>query len=320
MTVVKYHARADVLGGIDLPVHLYRAVREELHNALYHLLFDPQIVPTLSGDTVNIELEILAGRVKYAAFDQHRRLVPLIIAFFYAFGNIKAIVEARPVYDHLRLIFQQAGHRKREVELAAVEKNARLRISLFPRQLICPDYAVEGAALDRELRIAQQQRRRHILNLPHTGIAPVPAVRAVDRAAVDRDLRALTALERNKIVVADAAVVSIDIRIYRIQPCQRAAVHCEFGRRASTVGAYHDDAVPLGVPRKFNLDRAAALAVVQREFAGANCDQVVKLRPLACVDPDLMAVQVQFLAFLYNDRIIIISRRIIDVIFQREIS
>ncbi|MGN9097517.1 hypothetical protein [Flintibacter porci] len=80
--------------------------------------------------------------------------------------------------------------------------------------------------------------------------------------------------------------------------------------------------MPLGVHRKFNLDRAAAAlaAVTQREFAGANCDQVEKPRQLACVDPDLMAVQVQFLAFLYNDRIIIIAHRIIDVFFQREIS
>ena len=33
-----FHARADVLGGIDIPVQLYRAVREELHSVCYRLL------------------------------------------------------------------------------------------------------------------------------------------------------------------------------------------------------------------------------------------------------------------------------------------
>ena len=78
LRAIIYHARADVLGGIDLPVQLYRAVWEELHSVFYRLLLALCSVPSVCGDTANIELEILAGRVEYAAFDQHRRLVPLI--------------------------------------------------------------------------------------------------------------------------------------------------------------------------------------------------------------------------------------------------
>ena len=66
---VIFREQAKVLGGIDLPVHLYRAVREALHGVLR----------ILSDRSVNVELGFLIGRVEYTAFDQQRRLAPHIV-------------------------------------------------------------------------------------------------------------------------------------------------------------------------------------------------------------------------------------------------
>ena len=55
-------------------------------------------------------------------------------------------------------------HHERGVEHTAVEENARLCFALFSRQLIRPDNAVEGTAVDREIGIEQLQRQRHCLN------------------------------------------------------------------------------------------------------------------------------------------------------------
>ncbi|MEJ5966054.1 hypothetical protein [Flavonifractor porci] len=101
---------------------------------------------------------------------------------------------------------------------------------------------------------------------------------------------------------------------------QRAAVHCEFCRLVFLFGAHHDDAVRFVVIRKGNREFAAALAVIQREFAAANAEQVFKPRPPACVDRDLMTVQIQFLVAYYIDRKIINAHRVIDVFHQLEIS
>ena len=76
----------------------------------------------------------------------------------------------------------------------------------------------------------------------------------------------------------------------------------------------------LAVHRKFNRDLAAALTVVQREFAVVNCNQGVKTRPLGCVDPDLMAVQVQPLAAAHLNFFVLTAQRIIDVCVQYELS
>ncbi len=64
---------------------------------------------------------------------------------------MKAVVEARSVYDHLRRLLLHTFHHERRVEHAAVEDNARLCFALFSRQLIRPDNAVEGTAVDREI-------------------------------------------------------------------------------------------------------------------------------------------------------------------------
>ena len=74
------------------------------------------------------------------------------------------------------------------------------------------------------------------------------------------------------------------------------------------------------VIRKGNRELAAALAVIQREFAAANAEQVFKPRPPACVDRDLMTVQIQFLVAYYIDRNIFNVHRVIDVFHQLEIS
>ena len=120
-----------------------------------------------------------------------------------------------------------------------------------------------------------------------------------------------------RIVVADAAVAcKIGACILRIQPGQRAAVHCECGRRILVFRIYLDDAVLFAVRRKFNCDLAAALAVVQREVAVAKMDQVEKRGSLACVDRDLMAVQIQHLAIRHLNFFILAAQRIFDVLEQ----
>ncbi|MCI7473211.1 MAG: hypothetical protein MSB10_05965 [Clostridiales bacterium] len=142
---------------------------------------------------------------------------------------MKAVFEVRSVYDHLRRIFLHTFYHERGVELAAVEDNARLCILRSSPKIICPDNSVEGTAVDREIGIAQLQRQRHCFNREvEERLTPVPVVWAVDRAAVDRDLRALAVLGLIKIVVADAAAGSIGVRHVRTQLGQRAAVHCEF--------------------------------------------------------------------------------------------
>ena len=234
---------------------------------------------------------------------------------------MKAVFEVRSVYDYLRRIFLHTFYHERGVELAAVEDNARLCILLSSPKSICPDNSVEGTAVDREIGIEQLQRQRHCFNREaEERLTPVPVVWAVDRAAVDRDLRALAVLGLIKIVVADAAAGSIGVRHVRTQLGQRAAVHCEFCRLVFLFGAHHDDAVRFVVIRKGNRELAAALAVIQREFAAANAEQVYKPRPPACVDRDLMTVQIQFLVAYYIDRKIINAHRVIDVFHQLEIS
>ena len=144
---------------------------------------------------------------------------------------MKAVVEVRSVYDHLRRSPLHIFYHERGVEHAAVEDNARLCILLSSPKKIRPDNAVEGTAVDREIGIEQLQRQRHCFNREaEERLAPVPlvCVWAVDRAAVDRDLRALAVLGLIKIVVADAAAGSIGVRHVRMQLGQRAAVHCEF--------------------------------------------------------------------------------------------
>ena len=322
------HERLNVLGGIELSVYLYRTIREALHGVKYH--FQPgtrcgirihPIAIAICGNIVNVEFGILVGRGKHAALEQQHRDGSHISVYAVPVVNMKAVFEVRSVYDYLRRIFLHTFYHERGVELAAVEDNARLCILLSSPKSICPDNSVEGTAVDREIGIEQLQRQRHCFNLEiEERLTPVPVVWAVDRAVVDRDLRALAVLGLIKIVVADAAAGSIGVRHVRMQLGQRAAVHCEFCRLVFLFGAHHDDAVRFVVIRKGNREFAAALAVIQREFAAANAEQVYKPRPLACVDRDLMTVQIQFLVAYYIDRKIINAHRVIDVFHQLEIS
>ena len=231
------HERRNVLGGIELSVYLYRAVREALHGVKYHFQLGTRcgirihpIAIAICGNIVNVEFGILVGRVEHAALEQqHRDGSHIKYSVFSGYVNMKAVVEVCPVYDYLRCILLHTFHHERRVEHAAVEDNARLCFALSLRQLIRPDNAVEGTAVDREIGIEQLQRQRHCFNREaEERLAPVPVVCAVDRAAVDRDLRALAVLWLIKIVVADAAAGSIAVRHVRIQLGQRAAVHCEF--------------------------------------------------------------------------------------------
>ena len=227
--IVASHKRVNVLGGIDLSVYLYRAVREALHGVKYHSISGNRTVPTRCGNIVNVEFGILVGRGKHAALEQQHRDGSHISVFAVIVVNMKAVVEVRSVYDHLRRSIRHIFYHERGVEHAAVEDNARLCILLSSPKKIRPDNAVEGTAVDREIGIEQLQRQRHCLNREvEERLTPVPFVWAVDRAAVDRDLRALAVLGLIKIVVADAAAGSIAVRYARTQLGQRAAVHCEF--------------------------------------------------------------------------------------------
>ena len=230
------HERRNVLGGIELSVYLYRTVREALHGVKYHFQLGTRcgirihpIAIAICGNIVNVEFGTLVGRVEHAALEQQHRDGSHISVFAVPVVNIKAVVEARSVYDYLRRIFLHIFYHERGVEHAAVEDNARLCILRSSPKIICPDNAVEGTAVDREIGIEQLQRQRHCFNREaEERLAPVPVVWAVDRAAVDRDLRALAVLGLIKIVVADAAAGSIAVRHVRTQLGQRAAVHCEF--------------------------------------------------------------------------------------------